>query len=161
MSLPVGFACGVGRGSLQIPMATGRIALSVMRRLSVIDTEVRSVCLPCLPLSHHRTSFDIIGPQEEELKDAILLVFANKQDSKGALNAQQVQPPPLTPAVVSRTCPSLVSLVHTSWLSNASTYQRINASTIDTNSCYTQTHSPHSHLSPHPAPLLLPPLPGV
>jgi len=28
--------------------------------------------------------------QEEELKDAILLVFANKQDSKGALNAQQV-----------------------------------------------------------------------
>jgi len=28
--------------------------------------------------------------QEEELKDAILLVFANKQDSRGALNAQQV-----------------------------------------------------------------------
>jgi ADP-ribosylation factor-like protein 1 len=28
--------------------------------------------------------------QEEELKDSILLVFANKQDSKGALNAQQV-----------------------------------------------------------------------
>lgn len=28
--------------------------------------------------------------QEEELKDAILLVMANKQDSKGALNAQQV-----------------------------------------------------------------------
>jgi ADP-ribosylation factor-like protein 1 len=28
--------------------------------------------------------------EEEELKDAILLVFANKQDSKGALNAQQV-----------------------------------------------------------------------
>ncbi len=28
--------------------------------------------------------------EEEELKDAILLVFANKQDSKGALNAQRV-----------------------------------------------------------------------
>jgi ADP-ribosylation factor-like protein 1 len=28
--------------------------------------------------------------EEEELKDTILLVFANKQDSKGALNAQQV-----------------------------------------------------------------------
>ena len=28
--------------------------------------------------------------QEEELKDAILLVFANKQDSRGALNAEQV-----------------------------------------------------------------------
>ena len=28
---------------------------------------------------------------EEELKDAILLVFANKQDSRGALNAQQVR----------------------------------------------------------------------
>ena len=28
--------------------------------------------------------------EEEELKDAILLVFANKQDSKGALKAQQV-----------------------------------------------------------------------
>jgi ADP-ribosylation factor-like protein 1 len=28
--------------------------------------------------------------QEEELKDAILLVFANKQDQKGALNATQV-----------------------------------------------------------------------
>ena len=28
--------------------------------------------------------------QEEELKDAILLVFANKQDLKGALNAAQV-----------------------------------------------------------------------
>jgi ADP-ribosylation factor-like protein 1 len=28
--------------------------------------------------------------QEEELKDAILLVFANKQDSRGAMNAQQV-----------------------------------------------------------------------
>ena len=28
--------------------------------------------------------------QEEELKDAILLVFANKQDSSGAKNAQQV-----------------------------------------------------------------------
>ena len=28
--------------------------------------------------------------EEEELKDAILLVFANKQDAKGALNAQQV-----------------------------------------------------------------------
>jgi GTPase SAR1 family protein len=30
--------------------------------------------------------------QEEELKDAILLVFANKQDQKGALNAAQVMP---------------------------------------------------------------------
>lgn len=29
--------------------------------------------------------------QEEELKDAILLVFANKQDQKGALNAAQVR----------------------------------------------------------------------
>lgn len=28
--------------------------------------------------------------EEEELRDAILLVFANKQDAKGALNAQQV-----------------------------------------------------------------------
>ena len=28
--------------------------------------------------------------QEEELKDAILLVMANKQDSRGALNAQQI-----------------------------------------------------------------------
>jgi ADP-ribosylation factor-like protein 1 len=28
--------------------------------------------------------------EEEELKDAILLVFANKQDSKGALNARSV-----------------------------------------------------------------------
>ncbi len=28
--------------------------------------------------------------EEEELKDTILLVFANKQDQKGALNAQQV-----------------------------------------------------------------------
>ena len=28
--------------------------------------------------------------EEDELKDAILLVFANKQDSKGAYNAQQV-----------------------------------------------------------------------
>merc|ERR1712176_435937 len=28
--------------------------------------------------------------QEEELRDAILLVFANKQDQKGALNAQQI-----------------------------------------------------------------------
>ena len=28
--------------------------------------------------------------EEDELKDAILLVFANKQDSRGALNAQQV-----------------------------------------------------------------------
>eukprot|EP00978_Attheya_sp_CCMP212_P004394 scaffold9605_cov45-Attheya_sp.AAC.2 len=28
--------------------------------------------------------------EEEELKDAILLVFANKQDQKGALNAQQI-----------------------------------------------------------------------
>merc|ERR1712050_609856 len=28
--------------------------------------------------------------EEEELRDAILLVFANKQDQKGALNAQQI-----------------------------------------------------------------------
>jgi len=28
--------------------------------------------------------------EEEELRDAILLVFANKQDQKGAWNAQQV-----------------------------------------------------------------------
>lgn len=28
--------------------------------------------------------------EEEELKDAILLVFANKQDSRGALNSRQV-----------------------------------------------------------------------
>ena len=28
--------------------------------------------------------------EEEELKDAILLVFANKQDAKEAQNAQQV-----------------------------------------------------------------------
>ena len=33
--------------------------------------------------------------EEEELKDAILLVFANKQDSKGAMNAQQVGIPSL------------------------------------------------------------------
>ena len=29
--------------------------------------------------------------QEDELQDAVLLVFANKQDSRGALNAQQVR----------------------------------------------------------------------
>jgi len=29
--------------------------------------------------------------EEEELKDAILLVFANKQDSKGALNSRHVK----------------------------------------------------------------------
>jgi len=28
--------------------------------------------------------------EEDELKESILLVFANKQDQKGALNAQQV-----------------------------------------------------------------------
>eukprot|EP00957_Ditylum_brightwellii_P190880 14534225-Ditylum_brightwellii.AAC.1 len=28
--------------------------------------------------------------EEEELREAILLVFANKQDQKGALNAQQI-----------------------------------------------------------------------
>lgn len=28
--------------------------------------------------------------EEEDLRDAILLVFANKQDQKGALNAQQI-----------------------------------------------------------------------
>jgi hypothetical protein len=33
--------------------------------------------------------------QEEELRDAILLVFANKQDQKGALNAAQVRVTPL------------------------------------------------------------------
>jgi hypothetical protein len=30
--------------------------------------------------------------EEEELKDAILLVFANKQDQRGALNARHVRP---------------------------------------------------------------------
>jgi signal recognition particle receptor subunit beta len=29
--------------------------------------------------------------EEDELKDAILLVFANKQDSKGALNSRHVR----------------------------------------------------------------------
>lgn len=29
--------------------------------------------------------------EEEELKDAILLVFANKQDSPGALNSRHVR----------------------------------------------------------------------
>lgn len=29
--------------------------------------------------------------EEEELRDAVLLVFANKQDSKGALNARAVR----------------------------------------------------------------------
>ena len=33
----------------------------------------------------------LIVSQEEELKDAILLVFANKQDQKGALKAAQVR----------------------------------------------------------------------
>lgn len=28
--------------------------------------------------------------EEDELKDSILLIFANKQDAKGALSAQQV-----------------------------------------------------------------------
>lgn len=28
--------------------------------------------------------------EEDELKDSILLVFANKQDQKGAMNAQQI-----------------------------------------------------------------------
>ena len=31
-----------------------------------------------------------IATQEEELKDAILLIFANKQDQKGAYNAAQI-----------------------------------------------------------------------
>lgn len=30
--------------------------------------------------------------EEEELKDAILLVFANKQDQRGALNSRHVRP---------------------------------------------------------------------
>ncbi len=34
--------------------------------------------------------FNSIDWQEEELRDSILLVFANKQDQKGALNASQV-----------------------------------------------------------------------
>lgn len=34
----------------------------------------------------------LVDAQEEELKDSILLVFANKQDQKGALNAAQVRP---------------------------------------------------------------------
>ena len=38
--------------------------------------------------------------EEEELKDAILLVFANKQDSKGAMNAQQVGIPSLHTSLV-------------------------------------------------------------
>lgn len=29
--------------------------------------------------------------EEEELRDAILLVFANKQDSRGALNSRHVR----------------------------------------------------------------------
>ena len=29
-------------------------------------------------------------PEEDELKDSILLVFANKQDQKGALSAQEI-----------------------------------------------------------------------
>ena len=33
----------------------------------------------------------ILQFQEDELKDAILLVFANKQDARGALNSQQVE----------------------------------------------------------------------
>lgn len=49
-----------------------------------------------LPLTH-RPAITGIAKQElmamleeEELKDAILLVFANKQDSRGALNSRQV-----------------------------------------------------------------------
>lgn len=34
--------------------------------------------------------------EEEELKDAILLVFANKQDSRGALNSRHVSEPSST-----------------------------------------------------------------
>lgn len=30
--------------------------------------------------------------EEDELREAILLVFANKQDQRGALNASQVRP---------------------------------------------------------------------
>ena len=39
---------------------------------------------------------------EEELKDTILLVFANKQDQKGALNAQQVSEQLGLPGIKSR-----------------------------------------------------------
>ena len=49
------------------------------------------------PCSMYVTTFVICAlylmrtiEQEDELRDAILLVFANKQDSRGALNAQQV-----------------------------------------------------------------------
>ena len=38
--------------------------------------------------------------EEDELKDSILLVFANKQDSRGALNAQQVLVDPSIPEAV-------------------------------------------------------------
>jgi ADP-ribosylation factor-like protein 1 len=48
-------------------------------------------------IHQHPISFSGIAKQElmamleeEELKDAILLVFANKQDYKGALNSRQV-----------------------------------------------------------------------
>ena len=44
--------------------------------------------------------------EEEELKDAILLVFANKQDSKGALNARNVSllPPYTLPSAHNILC---------------------------------------------------------
>jgi ADP-ribosylation factor-like protein 1 len=52
--------------------------------------------------------------EEDELKDAILLVFANKQDSRGALNAQQVSrapsPPPPTAVPVALTAARLVQI---------------------------------------------------
>lgn len=40
--------------------------------------------------------------EEEELKGAILLVFANKQDQKGALNAQQISDALALPEVRNR-----------------------------------------------------------
>ena len=41
-------------------------------------------CCRRIPFSHSTAT------QEEELKDAILLIFANKQDQKGAYNAAQI-----------------------------------------------------------------------
>lgn len=45
--------------------------------------------------------------EEEELKDAILLVFANKQDQRGALNARHVS------GKVHRTLPTLPTYLPT------------------------------------------------
>ena len=63
--------------------------LGVAKQELLAMLEVRGGKLPpfTLPISCRTSHYRW---QEEELKDAILLVFANKQDSKGALNAQQV-----------------------------------------------------------------------